>query len=422
MIAWIRSLRGRSAVAAIVVTVLTLVLIGGVILTTTSAGCGAAQKLGLKGALNQCKATALRIMDTRTPSPSAYPSFATPSDFPPPNPNPNPASAPNPPNVNPASPSGAYPPFYPPASPATDAHVALSCRLPVYAGQAGSGGFIVFPGATFVADPKSAVTLPSPSPGSTPAPSPVPGYGQGYYTGLSYDHAYSRWLPVQSSWVSPDGSRYAYLSADSIYVVNVASGTQIELGQGHSWTIVGVGAQGVYASYSNQGGLWFLPFTGAAQQITTSGYWQAVSTDAAYGTPTSAVPQGAVNNIVRVDLKTGAMSDWFTHENTQSSVAGLDGKGHPIIYVNYFIGGNEIWIAAGPKDASPIAGAYNSNGNYSGFSPNGTPIADSHGIWIPGNYTVPNSNQGGNGIALYVPGSGLYMMSGIGGPVAGVCA
>src|ERR1700682_1370991 len=107
MIAWIRSLRGRSAVAAIVVTVLTLVLIGGVILTTTSAGCGAAQKLGLKGALNQCKATALRLADTRTPSPSAYPSYVppTPSDFPPPNPNPNPASAPIPPNVNPASPS-----------------------------------------------------------------------------------------------------------------------------------------------------------------------------------------------------------------------------------------------------------------------------------------------------------------------------
>jgi hypothetical protein len=292
----------------------------------------------------------------------------------------------------------------------------------VYAGPAGSGGFIVFPGATFVADPKSAVALPSPSPGSTPPPPPAPVYGQGYYVGLSYDHAYSRWLPVQSSSVSPDGSRYAYVSADSIYVVNVGADTQIELGQGHSWTIVGVGSQGVYASYVNQGGLWFLPFTGAAQQITTSGFWQQVSADAAYGTPTSAVPQGAVNNIIRVDLKTGAITDWFTHENTQSSVAGLDGNGHPIIYVNYYSGGSEIWIATGPKEASAIAGAYNSNGSYGGFTPGGTPFADSHGIWITGNYTIPNSNQGGSGIALYVAGSGLYIMSAtIGGLVAGGC-
>src|SRR5256885_13144095 len=30
-----------------------------------------------------------------------------------------------------------------------------SCRLPVYAFGPGSGGFIVFPGSTFVADPRS---------------------------------------------------------------------------------------------------------------------------------------------------------------------------------------------------------------------------------------------------------------------------
>jgi len=247
----------------------------------------------------------------------------------------------------------------------------------------------------------------------------VPGYGQGF-SGLSYDSAYSRWLPVQTRAISPDGGRYAYVSSDSIYVITVASGAQSELGQGHSWSIVGVGAQGVYASFVNQSGLWLLPFSGAAQQITTSGFWQQVSNDAAYGTPTSAVPQGAVNNIIRVDLKTGAISDWFTHEFAQSSVAGLDNHGHPIIYVNYFIGGSEIWIAAGPKDALAIAGWYGANGYYHGFSSYDTPIADSHGIWFAGNYTNPYGGQA-SGLALYVAGSGLYVLSGIVGQLAGGC-
>jgi hypothetical protein len=406
-------------VAAILVSVLTLVLIGGVVLTTTSLGCGPAQKLGLKAITSNCKTLgSLAARPTPTPSEIPFPTF---NSQPPPDPNPNPASAPEPipPAVNPASPSGVYPPFYPPASSAGDPHPVLSCRLPVFVGPPGSGGFIVFPGATFIADPKSAVTVPSPSPGSTPPPAPAPGYGQGY-TGLSYDRAFSRWLPVPSAWVSPDGSRYAYVSPDSVYVVNVATNAQSELGQGHSWGIVGVGAQGVYASVVNQGGLWLLPFTGAAQQISTSGFWQAVSTDAAYGTPTSAVPQGAVNNIIRVDLKTGALSDWFTHVGAQSSVAGLDGQGHPIIYINYFTGGNEIWIASGPKDAKAIAGSYYANGSSNGFSPQGTPTADSHGIWIPGNYST-GYNSGGQGMALYVAGSGLYIVSGISGQVAGGC-
>jgi hypothetical protein len=239
---------------------------------------------------------------------------------------------------------------------------------------------------------------------------------------LTYDQPYSRWLPVPFTAVSPDGSRYAFASPDSIYMVSVGTGAQTELGKGHSWSIVGVEAQGVYASMVNQSGLWLLPFAGAPQQITTSGFWQQVSTDAAYGTPTSAVPQGAVNNIIRVDLKTGAISDWFTHEFAQSSLAGLDNHGHPIIYVSYFSGGNEIWIAAGPKDALAIAGWYGGNGYFQGFSSYGTPVADSHGIWFAGNYQ--GDRYGGsqaNGLALYVAGSGMYVMSSVVGQLAGGC-
>lgn len=420
MIAWVKSTRSRTVVAGILVSALTLVVIGGVIVTTTSLGCGPAQKLGLK-ALSQCKPTAIRLIDTTTPSPSTHPTAPPSPSAEPPNPNPNPAPEPIPPTANPASPSGVYPPFFAPASAPGDPHLTFSCRLPIYVGPAGSGGFVVFPGSTFIADPKSAVSLPSPSPGSTPPPAQPPGYGQGY-VGLSYDSAYSRWLPVSFSSVSPDGSHYAYVSPDSIYVVDVATGTQSELGQGHSWSIVSVGAQGVYANFFNQGGLWLLPFSGAAQQITTSGFWQQVSADSAYGTPTSAVPQGAVNTIIRLDLKTGAISDWFSHQAAQSSVAGLDSHGHPIIYVGYFSGGSEIWIASGPKDASAIAGWYQASyGSWTGFQSYGTPVVDSHGIWFTGNASSNTGGFQGNGLALYVAGGGLYWMASLGGALAGGC-
>jgi len=54
MIARLRSTRGGRAAAAVLVSVLTLALVGGVILTTTTVGCGPAQKLGLRGTLSRC--------------------------------------------------------------------------------------------------------------------------------------------------------------------------------------------------------------------------------------------------------------------------------------------------------------------------------------------------------------------------------
>jgi hypothetical protein len=238
---------------------------------------------------------------------------------------------------------------------------------------------------------------------------------------LSYDRAFSRWLPVPASWVSPDGSRYAFTGSDGVYVVNVGNGTQTELGEGHSWYIITVQNQGVYAGNPGIAGLWLLPFSGSPRQITTTGYWQAGTASAAYGTVTSAVPSGASNGIIRLDLKTGATSDWFARPGTISSVTGFDGKGDPILQVNYISGGNEIWITISPTTASPIAGIAFFPNNSGGFSANGAPIADSHGIWFAGNFSSPYSGGSATGIALYVAGSGLYWMSSIGGQLAGAC-
>jgi hypothetical protein len=283
----------------------------------------------------------------------------------------------------------------------------------VYAGPPGSGGFIVFPGGSFIADASSGVNLPSPSPGS-PSPPPGPIYGPGY-TGITYDIAFHKWLPVPWLWVTPDGSRYAYTSANSIYVHNVADNTQVELGDGKVWSIVSAQPEGVYADNPNVAGLWLLPYSGAARQITTSGYWQVEAAGAAYGTETSAVPQGVSNTIIRLDVKTGASAAWFTRDGESSSVVGVDGHGNAIIYAYPFnSAGPVVWIANSATDDVPITGPT------VGIFANGTPIADSHGIWLSASIQ-DFSNGSGNGQVLYVPGSGVYLMAKIGGNLAGGC-
>lgn len=413
--------RSTQVVASVVIIGVTAVVIAVSLAATTPIGCGPANALGLKSLSKHCLATQTGFVYA-TPSPSPYlgkggklydPNATPPPYSPPPVPSPTPAPV-IPPNL---SPSGqAYPPYFPPLvnSGKMATPLALNCRLPVYAGQPGSGGFIAFPDGTFIPEAKSGVTLPSPSPGSA-SPQPGPGYYQGYYSGLSYDVAYKKWVPAQWSSVTPDGSRYAYPSFNSIYVQNVTDSKQVELGEGKQWSIVSVEADGVYASNPSIAGLWFLPYSGSPRQITTAGYWQAEAAGAAYGTETSAVPQGASNTILRLDLKTGASTPWFTRDGATSAVAGFDSSGNPIIYVTYFTeGGPEVWITTSATTAVPVMGPK------MGVAVNGTPIADSHGIWFSA--SIQNYAGTSSGQVLYVPGSGVYDMVLIGGQLAGGCS
>jgi hypothetical protein len=201
-----------------------------------------------------------------------------------------------------------------------------------------------------------------------------------------------------------------------VYVENVDTRTTIELGEGHAWTIIGVENEGVYATIVNQAGLWLLPYSGAAKQVTKAGYWQMAASGAAYGGTASAVPSGVANTIVRLDLKTGAVSNWFTRGGAQSYMFGFDAHGNALISVNYFVsgGGNEIWITTGPKDRVPMFGSRQN------VQASGQPVADKHGIWFPLYY---NGGYGAStqGIGLYVIGKGLYWMSSIGTSLAGGC-
>lgn len=418
----LRASRSRQVVAGVVVTVVTVAVIGVVLVAMTPVGCGPANAMGLKSIASRCKSQPVAALRSPSPSPLGYP---TPSPIPysPPASPPYypPVSPPyyppvSPPYYPPTSPS--YPPFYPPTSGSGPVipPIQLSCTLPVYAGPPGSGGFISFPSGGFIGDPSSGVTLPSPSPGS-PSPPPAPGYGYGPGSpGLSWDAAQKKWLPVPFNWVTPDGSRYAYTSTNSIYVQDVADSAQVELGEGKSWSIVGVFAEGVYATNPNVAGLWLLPFSAPPRQITTTGYWQGVAAGAAYGTELSAVPEGVTSPIIRLDLKTGAIDkNWFTRPGATSYVAGFDGHGSAIYFVNNFEARDfEVWIATGSGTAQPIMGSTN------GVSPFGRPIADSHGVWFSA--SIQTWQGSGSAQLLYVPNSGVYGMSRIGGQVAGGCS
>lgn len=431
-----RLLQSRKTLAAILVTAVTLVLVGGVLLVTTSLGCGPANQFGVK--VTRCIA-GNPVAGRSTPSPTEWP--AKPGYVPPPSPvyvaptyppAPNPASNP-PPYTNPSSgyppqtivTSGTNEPFYPPSSGGGPPSHPLNCKLPMYAGPPGSGGFVVLPQGNFVADPRSAVSLPQAGAGSpSPAPNyagggygPGPGYGGpggGYGYGMAWEPLHQRWLPVKPEMVSPDGNHYAYPSTNSVYLVDAGTKTQVELGAGHAWVVVRVLNDRVFATIPNTAGFWVLPFSGTPQQVTGQGYWQAATGSAAYGMLTSAVPQGATSKLVRLDVSNGAIADWFSREGSSSTIYGFDSQGNPIVY-SYYNGGWTLWLTKSATNAVAIT---------TSFAPvqiQGVPVADANGIWFPAYYNQYGS-QNNSGVVLYVAGSGLYWMASIGGQLAGGCA
>ena len=401
--------RGRRWAVIAATSIVTVTLGVGVVLAITPVGCKLA---------GSCPS---KLAAATSPSPlegsGLGPQVTPPGSTVPPNVQPATPSEPAP-TRNPAYPAYEYPassglpPLYPDASASGWSPAGLlSCRLPIYAGGPGSGGFISFPDGSFVADPRSAVTLPAGAP--TPAPQGGPGYGPGtVFLGLSYDKAYAKWLPVGYDFVTPDGLRYAYAGQDGIYVVKVADSTVSEIGEGHAWTLVDVESAGVYAHGVNAAGLWWIPFSGSGQLITTTGFWQSVGGGAAYGTATSAVPQGVPNTILRLDLKTGAMESWFLADGASSQVAGFDSKGVLLVQTSSFNGdytGNyvQLWSVPSVGGAKVIVDTFAFKAT--NFGP--PIISDSHGLW----------SSNGQAIFVLVQGDGLHRAAGVGGQLAGGC-
>lgn len=216
----------------------------------------------------------------------------------------------------------------PTATPTAAAEAA--CKLPVAGGDgpidgvashgtAGHGGFVVFPGGTFTADPASLG---------------------------SYDLARAKWLPVLRDWVSPDGQHYAYTLnqpgggpvAGNVHIVDVATRADHVFPLPAPSNVVSYEPEGVYVTrvVPNSGappaGLTLVdPATGAFHQIAADGVWTAVGggfgwgadLDSTIAPPTTEGP-GIANRLRKLDLKSGAVSTVAQYPGASIRLLGID--------------------------------------------------------------------------------------------------
>jgi hypothetical protein len=303
-----------------------------------------------------------------------------------------------------------------PATPAIHNTVvdALHCKLPVsMLGQQGSGGFITFPAGTVTADPSSNVT----APGSELNPG-----GPGDWFALSYDNAAKRWLPVPTTWVTPDGQVYFFTmdpsrhgansDANSLVEVNAQTGAPAVLGippLGYGWQVIAVTADYVYAmSGSSHPGLYVMPLSAPYTQelYVTDGFWDSGSGDFAFG---SSIPGGGA--IVRIDARKQVMGNgavgpepWFDKSGS-AQVLGFDVAGDPVIWT-----GTDWWIASAPGQATKISSTAPLTLATPMVSGANAPVADANGLWFS---TI-------DGIYLYAGGQ-TTRVSNLAAQVAGPC-
>src|SRR5260370_34806973 len=96
--------RSRQVIAGVLVSVVTLAVIGVVLVAMTPVGGGPANAMGIKPITNRCKTQAVAAPRSPTPSPFAFPT-------------PSPLAYTPPPPYNPPGPPPSYPPASAPYSP-----------------------------------------------------------------------------------------------------------------------------------------------------------------------------------------------------------------------------------------------------------------------------------------------------------------
>ena len=321
----------------------------------------------------------------------------------------------------PSSSTSSIPAPSPSQSPRATGEPELTCRLPAAIAINGNvtGGFVSFPGGDFTADRAS--TLVQRGADQFQAGGTPPGR-----RGLTYDRAFSQWLPVARNAVSPDGAKYVYtdgrLDSQKAHLVDVRTGAENVIAlTGFQFValVVEYRADGIYLASGYEGpalGLWLLdPVAGSYRQlpVTTRGIWdvdRGFSWTGVLVDPADSRGPSASDSVVRVDLKTGAKTSWFTRLGSSVYPIGFDQDGHPFVSVHawdtYPGGSTEVWLATAPDSAKLI----DSGSLQLGAPGQGEPVADLHGVWFAGS----------QGIYLLRP-SGLLKVSNTIGIPLGVC-
>jgi hypothetical protein len=289
--------------------------------------------------------------------------------------------------------------------------LSFSCRLPIsFSTSVGAiptqSAFIAFPAASVTIDPS----------------------GKG---GAYFDRAFSSWLKVGRTAVSPDGAHYAYVELGDqgvfyVHVVDVRTGTDRALresGSGFSFqpSVFDYTAEGIYiiqAFEVIQPGLWLVdPTTGAMRQVSNvaglqlSGgggiFWTGEVNPADHNPLVTGTSSGTLpNQIDRFDPKTGGHVTWLYRPGLGLVMIGLDVNGHPLI--DAYRGNPQAGPKTDPIDHSATELLVAPDSKSQRAISRGVlaetlsgPISDSHGIWF-------GSTQG---IYLYSESGGLQKVS-----------
>jgi|ERR1700682_2815626 len=293
--------------------------------------------------------------------------------------------------------------------------LSFSCRLPIVIPPSADGhahpatdAFLAFPSTSVTADPT----------------------GNG---GLSYDRAFSKWVPVAREAVSPDGTHYAFgdLNPQAQFVIHIVD---IASGQEHTFPInagaagfdvqpfvFDFAAEGIYLGQAFEGsvpGLWlFDPATGSIRQVTKVSvevnagrgiFWFDVL-NPADPNPVKSYMRILPNQIWRLELKSGHQVIWFDRPGTGVAVIGIDAHDRPLIRAVH-----EGHTALDPTaelllslDDAKQQSIY--KGAIAAYLSGG--ITDEHGVWF-------GSPQG---IYLYSDSGGLQKVSDQPGSPANGC-
>jgi hypothetical protein len=239
------------------------------------------------------------------------------------------------------------PPVAPPSVPQGD------CALPVtWAYQPIQTGFLVYP--------------------TGPIVSPTQTLDR-HALGATYDATVGRWLPVDPQAVSPDGLSFAYAEYDyapgfnagmegggakphsagvlattgRVHLMDARTGADRVLYSGApTYGVVGFTADGIYLSQLGitmdgyfPSGLYLMPVRGGSPTPVAGGNEQldrlgwTVKDGAAWGTEfTYGGAPTAGNQLVRLDLRSGAITKWLTEPaDTSLEVLGFDPNSYPIL-------------------------------------------------------------------------------------------
>lgn len=233
--------------------------------------------------------------------------------------------------------------------------------------------------------------------------------------GTMFDTAYSRWLPVGSKSVSPDGASYAYSESFSggriaeLHLVSVASGADRVLVTGN-WFVLDFETSGIYVGSLDGPGIWLLdPNTAVLRQVTKApgpwsvfgGFGWSTAFDPTDPHPLPAIGGFEPNLLVRLDLTTGAITPWVHKLGAGISIIGSDVEGDPLIDV--FSKAHEIDLVTG-SEATKRLFLFTTEDV---MNPAGI---DNHGVWFkaPSGWIWLSANGGELQRIVQVPTSGFY--------------